>query len=150
MTAFTAEDMNGKKVDQSIFMEYDLTMVNIWSTWCGFCIEEMDELESLYQQLPKNVNMITICEDASSEKDLAKDILAQNGASFQTLVGNDVLRESLMQYISGFPTTVFVDSQGNVIGQPQVGAPGNDVLSGYEQLIEDRLAMLHKNAGGLQ
>lgn len=150
LTEFTAEDMDGKKVDQSIFVEYDLTMVNIWSTWCGFCVEEIDELEELYQQLPENVNMITICEDAAIEKELAKEILSTNGASFQTLVGNDVLRETLMQYISGFPTTVFVDRDGNIVGQPQVGAPGSDVLTGYQQLIDDRLAMLNKNEGGLK
>lgn len=142
-----AEDMSGKKVDVSLFADYDLTMVNIWTTWCGYCIDEMDELETLYQGLPDNVNMITICGDANEEKELAQEILDKNGATFQTLVANEQLQKDLLEHVSGFPTTVFVDKNGKVVGDIQQGAPGKDVIAGYERLIEAHLAALDKGEG---
>lgn len=144
---FTAKDLDGKSVSESVFADYDLTMVNVWTTWCGYCIEEMDELESLYEQLPDNVNMLTICADASEEKALAEEILANNGATFQTLVGNDSLQDTLLQYVSGYPTTIFVDRTGKVVGDIQQGAPGRDVLAGYQALIDDRLALVAEDGG---
>lgn len=124
LASFSAKDMNGKAVNQSVFTNYDLTMVNIWTTWCSYCIKEMDGLEALYKQLPENVNMLTICVDAKEEMELAEEILDKTGATFQTLVGNDSLQETLLQYVSGYPTTVFVDKDGNVVGDVQQGAPG--------------------------
>lgn len=144
---FSAKDMDGQVVDEGVFANYELTMVNIWSTWCGYCIEEMDELEALYQKLPANVNMMTICADASEEKALAEDILADNGATFQTLVGNDSLQDTLLQYINSYPSTIFVDKNGTIVGDVQQGAPGRDVLAGYQALIDDRLTLVAEDGG---
>lgn len=140
LTSFEAEDMDGKKVDQSIFSNYDLTMVNIWTTWCGVCVEEMPYLEKLHKQLPENVNIISICGDASDEKELAQQILDKNEITFQTLVDNDTLKESLLKYVNGFPTTIFVDKNGKIVGDIQMGAPGENIVQGYQQLIDNRLA----------
>lgn len=147
LSKFSAKDMNGKAVDQSVLADYDLTMVNIWSTWCGYCIDEMDELQALYEQLPDNVNMITICADANEEKALAQRILDDNGATFTTLVGNESLQKALLQYVSGYPTTVFVDGSGQVVGDIQQGAPGRDVLAGYQSLIDARLSLVGNDEG---
>ena len=140
LTSFEAEDMNGEKVDQSVFSNYDLTMVNIWTTWCGVCVEEMPYLEKLHKKLPDNVNIISICGDANDEKELAQQILDKNEITFQTLIGNDSLQESILKYVSGFPTTVFVDKNGNIVGDIQMGAPGEDIVEGYQTLIEKRLS----------
>lgn len=140
LSSFEAEDMDGQKVDQSVFANYDLTMVNIWTTWCGVCVEEMPYLEKLHKQLPENVNIISICGDASDEKELAQQILDKNEITFQTLVDNDALNESLLKYVTGFPTTIFVDKNGNIVGDIQMGAPGENIVQGYQQLIDNRLA----------
>ena len=139
LSSFEAEDMDGQKIDQSIFANYDLTMVNIWTTWCGVCVEEMPYLEKLHKQLPENVNIISICGDASDEKELAQQILDKNEITFQTLVDNDALNESLLKYVTGFPTTIFVDKNGNIVGDIQMGAPGENIVQGYQQLIDNRL-----------
>lgn len=144
LASFNSKDMNGKAVNQGVFTNYDLTMVNIWTTWCSYCIKEMDGLEALYKQLSENVNMLTVCVDAQEEMQLAEEILDKTGATFQTLVGNDSLQETLLQYMSGYPTTVFVDKDGNVVGDVQQGAPGRDVVAGYQALIENRLALVNE------
>jgi len=145
LSEFTTQDLTGKEVNQSIFSDYDLTMVNVWATWCGFCVEEMPDLGQLYQQLPKNVNLISICSDAAEEAELARKILDESDAEFQTLVGSKSLQESCLRYISGLPTTLFVDRNGNVVGDIQIAAPeGKTIVGGYMNLIKEKLAMLER------
>lgn len=145
LTKFTAKDMMGTEYTEAIFADYDLTMVNIWATWCGYCIEEMPAFVELKNSLPDNVNLITICDDGEYEAELALDILVKTGANYITLAANTDLYNQLLGSIRAFPTTVFVDSQGNIVGEMQVGVPSlNDPAGAYMQLINDRLALLGK------
>lgn len=142
LSSFSSTDINGNPVDNKIFSDYDLTMVNVWTTWCGFCITEMPELQTLYTELPENINLISICGDADTEGELAKSILAESKAEFTTIVANDEINSGFMQNITGFPTTVFVDKEGKIVGEPQVGAPRGDIVEGYMALINDRLSLV--------
>ena len=49
---FDEVDMEGSPVTSDIFADYDATIVNFWNNGCGSCIEEMPELEELYQDFP--------------------------------------------------------------------------------------------------
>ena len=144
LNEFSATTMSGKKIDQSVFADYDITMVNIWATWCGYCVEELPGIQKLYEQLPKNVNIISICTDASTEADLAQSMIDEAGVQFETLVDNKELKKNFTQYCSALPVTVFVDSKGNVVGNVQVGLPGEDVVKGYSELIDQALNEIGK------
>ena len=145
LSEFKAQDLIGNEVDQTVFSNYDLTMVNIWTTWCGFCVEEMPDLGQLHKQLPENVNLISICGDAAEETELAQRILRESGADFQTLIGNESLQESCLRYISSFPTTLFVDQTGHVVGNIQIAAPeGETIIDGYLTLIKEKLSILNQ------
>lgn len=144
MADFSATTLTGDAFTQDNLKDYELTMVNIWTTWCGYCIEEMPELQVVYDNLPEQVNMITICGDGDSEAGTAEDILEENGCEFPVLIADDKLNDSLMSQISAYPTTVFVDSNGNLVGEPQVGVPqgGDSTADAYLGLIDDRLELL--------
>lgn len=137
LTSFNCEDLNGNAVDASIFADYDVTMINCWTTWCSYCIEEMPELAVLKGKLPSNYNVITICFDAIEEGELAKSLLEQAGAtSIMTLVANDEITNKVGEYIVGYPTTFFVDRTGKVIGSVKIGAPSEASISdAYLELI---------------
>jgi len=142
---FTTVDMDGNEVTEAIFADYDVTMVNIWATWCGYCIEEMPFFPELKEKLPENANLITICEDASYEPELTKEILESVGANFTTLQANEEIYTQILSNIYGFPTTIFVDSEGKVIGQPMVGVPSMDheeALNAYYQAVMLRLNVI--------
>lgn len=140
---FSADTLSGGTFNQEDLAKYNLTMVNIWTTWCPYCIEEMPDLEKLYNNLPANVNMVSLCVDGKEELELAKNIIKQQSCSFTTLIPDEKLKESLLGDISGYPTTVFIDSQGNLVGKPQVGAPtsGKGIADGYLALIKERLKL---------
>lgn len=143
MKSFSAKTLNDDTFTQDNLADYDLTMVNIWTTWCGPCIIEMPELQKLYEVLPDNVNMITICADADEESELAKQIIEESGCFFQTLYPNEQLVQSLLNEVIAYPTTVFFDRNGNIVGEATLGVPGDNPVEGYLKMIEDRL----ENAG---
>ena len=123
LTDFTTTDMEGNIVTQEIFADYDLTVVNLWATWCGYCIEEMPELAKFKDMLPENVNFITLCEDAHLDMDLANEILTVSGANFQTLINTQEIYDQFFYLITAFPTTVFLNSEGVLVGTPIIGVP---------------------------
>lgn len=149
MTEFSAATLDGGTFTQDDLADYDLTMVNVWTTWCGYCVTEMPELQKLYEALPDNVNLISVCCDADTDSDTALLIMKDNGCAFAALIPDDALNSSLVSRVSGFPTTFFVDSEGNMVGAAQVGVPSlNNAAEAYMTLINDRLASLGLEAAG--
>ena len=148
LTSFSTYDMQLQPVTEEIFAPYDLTMVNIWATWCGYCVQEMPELAKLKDMLPENVNLITICDDATTETELAYNILQQTGATnFQTLMGTQEIYDQFLYQVYAFPTTYFLDSEGNPVGEPIVGVPSlEDTANTYYGVIQEVLAMLEAAA----
>lgn len=136
---FETTNLDEAKVDSSIFKEYDLTMINIWGTYCGPCKEEMPMLQEIYEEMKeKNVNLIGIVSDADSKENIkiAKDILKASEAKFENIVPDKKLIDNLFKDIQGVPTTIFVDSKGNVIGSEILGAVSKE---NYIKEIESRL-----------
>lgn len=138
--AFTATDLDGNTVTESIFSEKDLTVLNIWGTFCGPCIGEMPELGEWAKELPENVQILGLIIDIDGEedtehRDLAVDITTKAGVDFPNLIANEDFAPILKDVI-GVPTTLFIDGEGNLVGDPVIGA---DVDS-YKTFVEDYLS----------
>ncbi len=142
--AFEAKDFEGNTVTNDIFADYDLTMVNVWATWCGPCIEELPGIGELYKELPEKTNIISICTDANYDIEFAKQILSESGCDFTTIVPSEGLEKDFLMEISSIPYTVFVNSKGEIIGNPQIGAPatGDGVKDAYKNIINERLEIV--------
>ncbi len=124
LNGFAAKSIDGATVTSNIFKDYDITMINIWATFCGPCIEEMPGIAKLYNDRPQKSNIISICVDAgdnSRRLSTAKKIMKNSGAAFVTLIPDDVLKNKLTDSIKVFPTTIFVDSKGQTVGDPHFG-----------------------------
>ncbi len=122
-SAFQAETLDGQTVDQSVFEDYDVTMVNVWATWCGPCVNEMPDLAELHSDmLPEGVNMITILTDVPHGVEVAHEIVDSVDGDFMVLLANESLN-GVLQNVTAIPTTLMVDSNGNIIGSPIVAAP---------------------------
>ncbi|MDR2506043.1 MAG: TlpA family protein disulfide reductase [Oscillospiraceae bacterium] len=140
MNDFSAITLGGEEYTNAELAKYDLTVVNVWATWCAPCIEEMPELEKLYGMVPANVNFITVCSDSNEEFDLATRIMTELKLTFPALVPDDKLQASLLDHVMAYPTTLFFDSEGNIVGDPQIGAPvGGSVSEAYLSIITERL-----------
>ncbi len=139
MPSFTAKDLDGNTVTQDIFGEKDLTVVNIWGTFCNPCIAEMPELGEWAASMPDNVQLVGLIVDISGDEDtrhhdLAVEITQRAGAEFTHIIANADFN-AVMQWIVGVPTTLFVDKEGNLVGEPIIGAD----VDGYKTFVEEYL-----------
>lgn len=136
MPGFTAKDLEGNEITEAVFSEKDVTMVNIWGTFCSPCVNEMPELAEISEGMPENQQMLGLVIDVADESDpnyeLAKQILEKAGVSYSQIIANDDFADFL-NYIAAVPTTVFVDKEGKILGDAVVGA---DVDS-YKKRLED-------------
>ena len=141
LNAKRVDKLDGKSFTSADFKDYDMTVINIWATWCGPCVGELPELEKTYKKLPKNVNLITICTDGEeANKDCLK-ILKDSGVTFTTLAGTKKMEDSLLSAVTAYPTTVFVDSEGNLVGKEVLGANESDY---YLKEIKSHLELLNE------
>lgn len=138
MPEFSTTDMDGNKVTNDTFADYDLTVVNFWATYCNPCIDELPELAEWKKELPNNVNLIGLLVDVdekgSDQYKLAEKIIKETGADYQHLIATEEF-DDMISNLVGVPTTFFVDSTGKIIGEPFAGADVN----AYKQTVEDYL-----------
>lgn len=148
LSSFTATDLDGNPVDQSLFANHKLTMINVWATFCQPCLLEMPDLGKLSQAYAdKGVQIVGLVSDALdysgnlSEKQIAfaKEIVAATGASYPHLLPSEDLNDILLWQVSSVPTTIFVDSQGGLVGYAYIGSTNYDT---WAQRIEETLALL--------
>lgn len=134
LSAFSTTDLEGNTLDQSILADYDLTMVNVWATFCGPCINEMPDLGELAAEYAdKGVQIIGLVSDtmdsdgaiSDSQVETAKEIVAETRADYRHLLPSDDLLGILSQ-IYAVPTTFFVDSEGVQVGDAIVTAQSKE------------------------
>lgn len=139
MPAFTAKDLDGNTVTESIFSEKDLTVLNIWGTFCGPCVREMPELGAWDKDMPDNVQLIGLVIDIAGDEDTehhdqAVSIIQNAEADFTQIIANQDFAD-ILKDVYGVPTTMFVDKDGNIVGDPIIGAD----VDGYKEFVEDYL-----------
>ena len=138
---FVTNDIDGNEVTESIFANKDLTVVNIWGTFCGPCINEMPELGAWEKELPDNVQIVGLIVDISSTDNetqiaAAKQITEKADVGFVNLIGGNGAFDELIGSIVGVPTTIFVDKSGNIVGEIIVGADVDRYKSFVNKYIE--------------
>ncbi len=137
--SFSTADLDGNTVTSDIFKDYDVTLVHVWATYCGPCIAEMGNYATLYENLPDNTNIIGLVIDVNEGDDYnvdsAKSILEDANASFTNLRLNEELYEviSNIQYV---PSSFFVDSEGNIIGDILEGKGFDETNNKLSELTE--------------
>lgn len=143
LTQFTCEDSNGNIQTEALFAGKDMTVINIWSPWCLACSSDVPKFVNLVNQLPENVGFMTICDQGAGEEAIVYDILTEGNANYITLRANDEIRKELLFAFQLLPIAIFVDSEGNLIGEPLVNAAQqSNLVETYLQAIEERLALL--------
>lgn len=129
---FATQNLDGEEVTQEIFAGAKLSLVNVWATWCGPCLQELPGLESIsVSESRPDFQVIGIVHDlydpatgqvdgeAMEAADLIKGRLS---LTFPNLIPDEALYDGILSTLYAFPTTFFVDADGNVVGDPIVGS----------------------------
>ena len=143
---FTTENIAGERIDQEIFKGKKVTMINIWGTFCGPCVEEMPILGKLHEEYKDQdfqvVGLVVDVLDQDMKVDpgqlvKAEEVVAKTGAHYIHLLPSQELIENKLAYTQAIPETVFVDENGNQIGDKIVGAKDE---AGWRAIIDEKLA----------
>ena len=135
---FSAKTVSGEEISSDLFKDSKLTVVNVWGSWCGPCVQEIPELQKLYESMKeKDVNVIGLAQDAGTDLDSVKEIIDKNKVTYQNIVPEGVTEDFVMSLMA-FPTTFFVDSDRNVVGVIQ----GARNLEAFTSAVESVLATL--------
>ena len=127
--SFEGKDLDGNEVkSDELFSANAVTVVNFWFTTCNPCVGELGDLDALNKELADKsgaligVNAFTLDGDETAISD-AKDVLAKKGATYQNVYfDSSSAAGAFTANIFAFPTTYVIDRNGNIVGEPIVGA----------------------------
>ena len=145
---FEGKDLDGNTVkSDELFSGNAVTVVNFWFTTCNPCVGELAELDALNKELAEKggaligVNTFTLDGDEAAISE-AKDVLAKKGATYQNVYFNsDGEAGKFTTNIFAYPTTYVVDRNGNIVGEPIVGAiTEKNQAETLQKLIDQALA----------
>ena len=138
--SFSGKDLDGNSVDESLFSNNAVTVVNFWFTGCKPCVAELSKLNELNDAIKSmggevvgiNTETFDGNEDAIKE---AAAVLDSQGAKYRNIsVDSDSSIGKYASDIMAFPTTILVDRNGNIVGDPMLG--GIDNQANYDSLMK--------------
>ena len=137
---FSGKDFDGNAVDQNLFSGNAVTVINFWFTGCKPCVAELSKFNELNDAIKSmggeviGINTETFDENEAAIKE-AKKILESQGAAYRNLsIDSDSAAGKYAADIMAFPTTILVDRNGNIIGEPMLG--GIDNQDNYDALMK--------------
>lgn len=142
---FSVEDIEGNIYTQEIFSDYDLTMVNVFTTWCTPCVREIPDLEKLKNDMAgQGVNVVGIVLDAVTDSgsvdeaavENAKILAEKSGVTYPFLIPDEGYLNGRLFGISAVPETFFVDREGNIVGEIYTGS---HELEDWKAIVEEEL-----------
>ena len=144
---FEGTDLEGNPVTSELFKENSVTVVNFWFSACAPCIAELGELNELNEELKLKggavigINADTIGGDENMIME-ARQILEKKGAAYQNIYFSADSEAGQLTYsITAFPTTVVVDRNGRMVGEPILGGINNESqMKVLQDLIDETLA----------
>ena len=146
--AFEGKDLDGNPVkSDELFSANAVTVVNFWFTTCNPCVGELADLDALNRELAEKggaligVNTFTLDGDEAAISE-AKDVLTKKGATYQNVYfDSDGEAGKFTANIFAYPTTYVVDRNGNIVGEPIVGAiTEKNQAETLQKLIDQALA----------
>lgn len=138
---FDTLNLDGEQVTDTILAEKDITILNIWASYCNPCINEMPELAAWEQELPENVQLLYLCSDLTSldsdDKDLVDIIVNKSKINRKNvLLLTDGLLSELSPFLYAVPITIFIDKDGNLYDKIVAGAYIDQYKEAVQELSE--------------
>ena len=137
---FSGQDFDGNSVDESLFSGNAVTVVNFWFTGCKPCVAELSKLNELNDAIRSmggevvGINTETF-DGNEAAIDEAASILESQGAKYRNLsIDSSSEAGKYASDIMAFPTTILVDRNGNIVGDPLLG--GIDNQNNYDALMK--------------
>ena len=136
--SFTLTTLTGETIDDSIISNNKLTMVNYWATWCGPCVGEIPDLQKINEEYAdKGFSIIGVL-IGDDDYDGARQFISDTGVTYPVVLPEGVFY-TLASGIQAIPTTMFFDSNGQQVGETQIGSMS---YSNWVSLIDSLLSQV--------
>ena len=120
---FTVLDWDGNEVNFSDYAGKPVVL-NFWAHWCGPCQMEMPEFNAKYEELEGEVTFLMV--HVGADMDAGKEKVTEGGYTFPVVFDKDS-QVAAFYGVSAFPTSFFIDKEGNLQAY-YVGAMDGDLL----------------------
>ena len=138
-------DIDGKEFSGKNFSDYDLTMVNVFATWCSPCVQEIPDLAEIQKEMKdQGVNIVGVVTDTVDQTgenqealEKAKLIRERSKAEYPFLIPDKSNFNGRLSGIQAFPETFFVDKKGQIVGETYSGSHNKKA---WLEIIEKELA----------
>lgn len=149
---FETTEIDGTAYTDAMFGEYELTMVNVFATWCPPCIKEIPELQKLYETMKEQgvgvAGVVLDTVDAEGQPDQAalesaKLLKERAQVTYPFLMPDENNMNGRLNNIQSVPTTFFVDREGNMVGKVYQGSAD---LEAWTNVVEKELAAVRGEA----
>ena len=149
---FKTKDINGNEYTEKLFSDYDLTMVNVFTTWCSPCVEELPYLQQLSEEMQNNKNskvqVIGIVLDSAGKDgktdetvlDKAQTLQSEVQITYPLLIPDSQNMNGRLKEVQSVPETFFVDSRGNIVGETY---SGSHTLNEWREIINEEMKNLN-------
>ena len=142
-------DIDGKEFSGKDFSDYDLTMVNVFATWCSPCVQEIPDLAEIQKEMKdKGVNIVGVVTDTVNQTgenqealEKAKLIRERSKAEYPFLIPDKSNFNGRLSGIQAFPETFFVDKKGQIVGETYSGSHNKKA---WLEIIEKELAKVKR------
>ena len=142
-------DIDGKEFSSKDFANYDLTMVNVFATWCSPCVQEIPDLAEIQKEMKdKGVNIVGVVTDTVDKTgenqealEKAKLIRERSKAEYPFLIPDKSNFNGRLSGIQAFPETFFVDKKGQIVGETYSGSHNKKA---WLEIIEKELAKVKR------
>ena len=130
-----------------LFSNNKVTVMNFWFTTCKPCVGELGDLENLNKELAEKggqvvgVNSFTLDGNKDEIAD-AKDVLSKKGVTYKNIwFKSDSEAGKFTSNLFSFPTTYVIDQNGNIVGEPIMGAISSaEQRAALDKLIDQAIA----------
>lgn len=124
---FSTTALDSIEYNKKYFENSKVTMINFWGTFCGPCIDEIPEIQELSSEYKKEDFqvlgvIVDTFEGTDTNLDTARKITNSSGVTYLNIIPNEDLFENYVKNVQAVPTTIFVDKDGNLIGDIISGA----------------------------
>ncbi len=146
---FSMQDIQGETYTQDMFADYDLTMVNVFTTWCTPCVNEIPDLQKLWEEKKEQgINVVGIVLDSidaygtvdQETVEKAKLLSERTGAVYPFLIPDSSYMNGRLAGIEAVPETFFVDKNGDIVDETYSGSRSFEDWQSIVETIHQEIA----------
>lgn len=110
-------------------------VLNLWTSWCIYCKQEMPDFEKLYERYGQDVHFLMVNVTGADTRAEAEKYIADSGHNFPVYYDTD---GSLAKnyYTGSVPTTYFFNAKGEAVTYVPGAVSGDILEQGIQMIME--------------